>query len=79
MFVWCQRVLHFAESVTYTSVLYLGSIVVPSDAPLGECSSEFPPADGSTGSIIATPVPEPATLGLVGLGVLALAAVRRRT
>jgi PEP-CTERM motif len=35
-------------------------------------------SDGSTGSIIATPVPEPGTLGLVGLGMLAFAAVRRR-
>ena len=66
------------DDVCGRSATYFGSIGVPSDGGVGtECSGEFPPPDGSTGSIIAVPVPEPGTMSLVGLGVLALAAARR--
>jgi len=63
------------DDVCGRSVTYFGSIGVPSEGGVGECSGSFPPPDGSTGSIIATAVPEPGTLGLVGLGLFAL--VRR--
>jgi MYXO-CTERM domain-containing protein len=65
------------DDVCGRSATLFGSIGVPSEGGLGEeCSGEFPPPDGSTGSIIATP--EPGALGLVGLGLLALTIVRRR-
>jgi hypothetical protein len=67
------------DDVCGRSVTYLGSIGVPSDGGVGgECSGSFPPPDGSTGSIIATPVPEPGTLGLVALGLIALVRRDRR-
>jgi len=47
---------------------YLGSIGVPS-----------PGDPTSSGSIIAIPVPEPASAALVGLGLLAIAGMRRRS
>ena len=47
----------------------LGSVGVP--GPIGPFSS-------SSGSIIALPIPEPASAGLLGLGLLALSLARRR-
>ena len=49
----------------------LGSIGVPS-APFAT------PPDASSGSIIAVPVPEPATIALLGMGTLALIRKRRK-
>jgi hypothetical protein len=68
-------VLASFDEVCGFSVTLLGSIGVATQPP-NPCDGHSPP-DGSTGSIIAT-VPEPSTLGLVGLGLCAFAVVRRR-
>jgi hypothetical protein len=67
---WSFLIMGYANADGCSSAL-LGAIGVPSSA--GGCAS-----DGSSGSIIATPIPEPTTAGLVGLGLLGLAGAGRR-
>ena len=70
----------FAPGETWHFIIddYINSLGL-SPAALGQVGVPvFPLGKYSSGSIIAVPIPEPASAGLLGLGLLALSVARRR-